>query len=593
MKVKNILIIVIIIILVLAVAGIGIGYIYLKTDTFKSDKELFFKYINQNIETVKEIAESSIYKNIKEMKNEDIYESETEIKLKYAEGGEVSNKINDISFKFSTQKDNEYVHKDMQLLYQNQEFIQIEGIKNEDIYGIRFSDILRQFLSIRNDGNLTEEAQKIGIDEKILETLISLIDSDKTLLDTLFTKEELQALKDKYAKILINNLNTASFAHAKNSIITYKNVSTKVNAYSVTLNEQQIKQLIEQILTELKNDEILLNKIGQNNEEQYINMIDSLLEEINKAQIPIIGVIVYEQKGRLLRTIIDIKEQENIIIETENENNNTLVTIERKELNNQEEKTQKTEIQKTNLENEENYALKTDIIDGEEQYSIKLDLQTKNTNSSITSNLNITAITGITEVGFSAESVITTMANNNKIELNTENNVILTDLDDEVRERVLNTVKTGVPDRLLKRVQVLLNEIGLNIFGIESQDLEEEQKRLKQIEINTFNSRFEFYTGNTVSGTNVKALLDVVKLNFNSVEYLTIENDNQNQSFTAENTNAETTEIIKLNIEKDRQSIEEVKEVASKIGNQKTYKVSITYKESNGLIDYITITEAK
>ena len=52
--------------------------------------------------------------------------------------------------------------------------------------------------------------------------------------------------------------------------------------------------------------------------------------------------------------------------------------------------------------------------------------------------------------------------------------------------------------------------------------------------INRFNAKFEFYTGETVSAENVRILLDVVKNNLNSVEYVS--------NGTTEEDNTETTQ---------------------------------------------------
>ena len=45
MKSKKILIIVIIIIAMLSICGVVFSYLFIATDTFKSDKELFAKYM--------------------------------------------------------------------------------------------------------------------------------------------------------------------------------------------------------------------------------------------------------------------------------------------------------------------------------------------------------------------------------------------------------------------------------------------------------------------------------------------------------------------------------------------------------------------
>ena len=104
------------------------------------------------------------------------------------------------------------------------------------------------------------------------------------------------------------------------------------------------------------------------------------------------------------------------------------------------------------------------------------------------------------------------------------------------------------------------------------EDPVEEIPNADQIEVNRFNAKFEFYTGEEVSAENVKKLLEVVKLNLNSVE------------------NLETGEI-KLNIEKDKQNIEQIQLISNQIEDNKKYKVSISYKDSNGIIDYIKISK--
>ena len=48
---------------------------------------------------------------------------------------------------------------------------------------------------------------------------------------------------------------------------------------------------------------------------------------------------------------------------------------------------------------------------------------------------------------------------------------------------------------------------------------------------------------------------------------------------------------IKLKIEKDVLNEDMANQILEKIDDSKKYKVSIIYKEENGLIEYITITE--
>ena len=135
MKSKKILIITLIIILVLAVAGTVFAYLFIATDTFKGDKELFAKYISQNSETLEKFTDLQTKKVYEGLKDEEKYESDTEIKATYSEGGEVSNPINNLSAKINIQKDNteDYFYADGQILYGNEKYkFAIDCIKRYD-----------------------------------------------------------------------------------------------------------------------------------------------------------------------------------------------------------------------------------------------------------------------------------------------------------------------------------------------------------------------------------------------------------------------------------------------------------------------------
>ena len=114
----------------------------------------------------------------------------------------------------------------------------------------------------------------------------------------------------------------------------------------------------------------------------------------------------------------------------------------------------------------------------------------------------------------------------------------------------------------------------------EQQGNAEQESELSQVEVNKFNAKFEFFTGDEVSAENVKKLLDIVKNNLKTVE----EKEEQE-------TDKDAKIDINLFIEKDKVNEEGIKNILEKIENNKKYKVVIKYKESNGLIDCITITE--
>ena len=165
-------------ILVLAVAGTVLGYLYMETDTFKSDKELFSKYIYQNIEMLNKYSDSQILKQYSGLKDEEKYESETNLKTTYSEGGEVSSSLNNLSATINVQKDaaDKYFYADGQVLFGEQKYLESEIIKDQELYGIRFTDVVKQFLTVKDDQNLDSVAKDMGTDSVTLEKIMNVID---------------------------------------------------------------------------------------------------------------------------------------------------------------------------------------------------------------------------------------------------------------------------------------------------------------------------------------------------------------------------------------------------------------------------------
>ena len=96
MKKNKILVITIIVFLILAITGGAFAYLYVKTDIFKSGKELFGKYFSQEIDRIQKMTDFetiSVYQNLN---NENKYESITNVKTTYSEGGEISNPLNNL-----------------------------------------------------------------------------------------------------------------------------------------------------------------------------------------------------------------------------------------------------------------------------------------------------------------------------------------------------------------------------------------------------------------------------------------------------------------------------------------------------------------
>ncbi len=602
---KKILIIVIITILVLAIASATFAYLFIATDTFKSDKELFAKYMKQNKQVFNEILDSSIYTTLENTKEQDTYESDTTINTSYSEGGEISNPINELSFKIKTQKENNYRYRNAQILFEDTGYLGIEGIRENEIYGIRFTNAMKEFISIKDSGNLEQEANNIGMDLETLEKCISAINNDESLINEILTKEEQKYLIEKYIGIITDNINNANFSKQKGAMITFNNSTIKTNAYMASLDSNQVQNLILQLLNNIKQESIVVNIIGEENESKFIEKINNIIDNLGiDKEIPTIRITTYEQKGITIRTVFEIG-LEKITIENSNQNGQTKTKIQRNVLNNEQQEEQNIEMTKTKNEEQESYNIIANIIEGENSYLIESNVQMTSNNGILKTVGNIKLTEGIIKIELAIENIINTTQIQDKIDIN-QNNVILSDLDKETRERVLNIVKTGVPEILTNRANELIEKLQIQqliqkampgiienipneenpVEPAEQNPTETEEPQMSQIEINKFNAKFEFYTGETVSAENVKILLDVVKTNLNSIEIIPVETTGEEES-NEENKK----ENIKLIIEKDKENVELANQVLAKIEDGKKYKVSITYKNTNDIIDYITISE--
>ena len=584
---KKILIFVIIMIIVLAIAGTSLVYLYLKTDFLKSNKVLFNKYIMQDIQNIQGIAQSNIYQTYKNVKSQNVYESNTDINISYSQGGEISSPFNELKFNFKDQKENEYNYRNAKILFQDENYLEVEGIKDSDLYGIRFPNEIKQYLSIRN----TDDAQyleNIGINEEILVKIMQILDNNNLLVNEIFTENETGTLVNTYFNIIKQNVENATYSSQKNVLITLDNNTIKADSYTATLQPNQVQETINQLLNNIKNDEIILTKIQEFgfNKEDFTTKIDEYLENLGiDKELPAVKITVYSKSGITLRTTIEYGV-EKITIENSSDNNIQKLNIQRTVLNDDEQEEQSIEISKTQENLNENYNIKLNIIEGTKQKNIEFNVQMQNSNNNIETIANIKYIEDITDIEITLNNTVNTEITE-KTQLDSTNNIILTDLDDASRGNVLNIVKTAIPERINSKTQELIEKLKIQeyidkIFKKEEETPDQEQpseevtdpeeETMSQIEINRFNAKFEFYTGNEVSSDNVKTLINIVKSHLNTVEI------------------SETGEI-KLIIEKDKENVEETNKALEQIEDGAKYKVLITYKDSNGIIDYITISE--
>lgn len=569
------LIVIISVVLILAIASAVFAYLYLMTDIFKSNKELFAKYFGQNEEMLQKITDLKTVEVYKNLKNENKYESNTNIKISYSEGGEISNPLNNLTAKFNIQKDNQkqYTYVDSQILYDDEEYLETEFIKEQDVYGIRFPYAIQQFITAKNDENITEIMSDIGLTTEQSEDLINLFESKTN------NNEKINTLKNKYFDIVKSTIVNGEFSKQKNAIITYNNNTVKANAYTVLLSSKQVENMLIEILNNVKNEADLIDK------ETIIKTIDETINKLSgEIEIPEIKITVYEYKQNTIRTVFDI-DRNSILIENMEQNQELKTKIQYSNLSDESLVETEISISRTNYENEEKFEIIANITEGDDNYIITFSNIMQSSQGQMKVDTNIGYKQDITEVSMVIEKNVNIGQDFEKNHtLENGNSRSISSLEKQKREEVISKIKEIVAQKTIERTMLLAEKMGMN--NNENEDAENVNE-ISQVEINKFNAKFEFYTGEEVSAENVKMLLDVVKNNISSYEFLNFETPENSDSIIAENNKVN----IKLNIEKDKTDEEGINKILEKIDTNKKYKVSINYKESNGLIEYINITE--
>lgn len=584
MKSKKILIITLIIILVLAVAGTVFTYLFLATDTFKSDKELFAKYISQNSETLEKFTDLQTKKVYEGLKDEEKYESDTEIKATYSEGGEVSNPINNLSAKINVQKDKseDYFYADGQISYGDEKYLEAEAIKDQEAYGIRFTDIVKQFVTVKNDSKLGEVAKDIGTDSVTLEKIMDVIDGKENATEEIISKEDVQKIKDKYMNIITNAISNGTFSSNKDAKITYNNNTVSAKAYTVSLTSEQVEGMIVEILNNLKEED----KIGEKYQDKINDIISNITDE---KEIPAVKITVYEQNKKTIRTAIEITSLAKITVENTDENNELKTKIQISGISTETTEEYNIEITKKTDENQENVEAVLSVTNGDDTYQAGISNTLKNSDSEIQIKTIFEYKKDILTAALNLNNNIILGDSFEKKQTLSNNNYVLNDATEESRQKVITQLKQVVPEKMTTRMGLLMEAIGLKQNNVT--ETEKPESEMTQVDINKFNAKFEFFTGDEVTPENVKTLIGIAKENLGSYEINIVE-DSQNSGNTTTTDPEKIKYSIKLKIEKGKTNEDGTNQILAKISDKKKYKVSIFYKEQNNMIDYITIDEA-
>ena len=529
--------VVVIIAVILLIIAVACVLLYVNTDMFKSSQTLFLKYTGKGIENLGTITQV-ISNEYDEQLETNPYTSNTQIKVNYIENlgttaESTENSINSLQLTIDgqTNKQEQYDYKDIKLLKDNNQEMQVEYIQENNNYGLRFSDLFNQFAMIENS-NLKNLYKNMGYtDEEVANIPDSISINENLFNDINFSSEEIETLKEKYLNVITQNISKDNFSKLSNQNITINNQSYIADGYALTLTKEQLNNMYVNLLETLKQDEIILGKIDNlqnkintinlyqqnstiNIKDEFVNSINQKIQEINQSNIGSdqTQITAYEMDGQTAKIAIKTAEYE---MDFDSLGNNGFLQLSLIKGENTSEIILERNTNETDLTiqtiNEEGKPIKitysqTNKIDNKNEtknYSLIYEDDEQRVNASIVQNI------------FIVQNL------ENKVSTNEENSVTLNNLEQGQLQQITNNIKTALNNKLETVRQDInisdINNMLINIGLIRDESVLESTV-VTETEKNRYNSKYELLQGENLKSEDISRIVDTIKSNLVNLE---------------------------------------------------------------------------
>lgn len=584
-KKRRTIIIVSILFIVLMIVTI-MTILYLTTDMFKSNRTLFVKYMGQNLENLESTYQKIETNEFKQLQEQNKYTTQVDVRVNYTENiGTTSenaqNSINQLklAIKGQVDKGNQYNYQDIQLLNQDEKIAKIEYIQNQNKYGVKFSDLFRQYLLV-NDQNSQQVLDGVKVPNNI-----ELENDLKNIFQ--LSEEEKQKINVKYISLISNNIEKEKFSKQKDQTIEINKKRVNVNAYSLILTKEQMNHIYIQVLQELKQDEIILAKIDAmqtllekyqvkpttNLREMFTKEVEDLIEKITRNNIgqEDAKIIVYENYHNTVRTVIQNPDYE-ITIDMLTLQTEKYIQISYRDTTGGKEQaiTHKKEGEKVTSSYKK--------TEGQKIMEYSLVNNQKVNGNSCDRNIVAKYEDNANKVEANIEQRVNIVNDFEEVvTMNQDNAIDLSELKQEEVEAVKQQVSGAISEKMKEWENTVIKKEDwvkvLKVIGIISNTQSIESQGVTEAQRNRFNSKFEILQGENLENEVVLKLIDAIKENFIDMEVIS---------------NRE----LKLKLDQLNHNEEMIKTLTDFIeGNKgKKYNAKVNYDEETGLVSDIVLT---
>lgn len=560
-KNTKILLILIIIIVIIILAGVGI--LVFATDIFKSDKEMFFKYMADIGDSKKGFIDDGL-KQYFEKKNNTPYNDEGEFSVNISSDNEQKNvdSTNNFNISFSGQVDtaNSKAAQNISLNYSNDVKFPINYKQIENKIGLQTKYVGSKFVAIE-----TEKLNKFSEDLDDVESYGEMVDKLQKMEKVELTEDEKSHIKDTYITVINQQLEKDKFSKVKES---------DMSGYKLSLTGTDLQNVLVKLLETLKNDQTTVDKLNEylkiqkNSAKITASQIDDAIKSIKDDtdfSDKNFEITVYQKNRDVFKLVIETTEG-TIAIEKKIEGNqqNIVVSYEMKE-------DKKSKISfSANFENLES------LQNIKENYELIMSLPEVAESSTTTDvDSEVVVYKFSNDVNFTDSATVE--------DFSSDNSLMLTDYDSDQVSSFLNAVVERISE---------VNEQQMGQLGLEASEnpivniipsiglyvgnmnvLNQVNSNMSEAEINNFNQKFEAYESTNLKGVTVKGLLSTISLN--------------NQS---EETSNEIKEI-NYNGEEYEASEQNITLIKGEIDTEKSYRVEFEKDQDTGLIYRAVINE--
>lgn len=242
-----------IIILLIISAVFVIWYFFINKEVV-NEKEAF----SQNVLNIgnKKLQDKDFYSAILKRLLEENSELSSNITITSTEKIEELQGIDINNFDFELNSTNDLKNKNFnsKLLakYSGNDFIEVQSIVNDNKFAVFSGDVVNKYVGIK-----AENFNDIFNSNIDLNFIYEFINSEELDL----SEEDVKNYLESYYKKAYNQIPEEKFSQKENIVISKNNNYINVTAYEMNLTQNELKDILDSLLVELKNDEKLLNSI--------------------------------------------------------------------------------------------------------------------------------------------------------------------------------------------------------------------------------------------------------------------------------------------------------------------------------------------